>query len=295
MVEVPAEPDLGEGPKLRYYRSMQQNASPSTAPVDEINLMELWRILVRRKWLVLATLIFTLLVLVAYLLIKTPEYQASVSIRIGHVAGAGQLEAGEILTARLLAEFGEDVATGIKRETPYLKRVQGMRGVPDGLVLVSRGDRPEDAVEFLERVAERIQGTHSEVFSRNVSLISTRIETLRTERDSLERQYADISTLVERLKADDAVQASLLAMERGRLSESMIRTDAEVLAQQQKLMPPQTEPTLLLNEIVAPARPAAPKATLVLGLGLVLGLVAGVLLVFAAELIERTRRVGRSL
>jgi hypothetical protein len=136
---------------------------------DEISLLELWQILVRRKQWILFTLAVCVVAALAFIFIKAPVYQASVKLRIGQVAGTGLFEPAEELSARLLAHYGEDVADGVKRERPFLARAAAQKNVAATVELVAEADRPEDAVALLERIFEGVRNRTSRATRRTSS------------------------------------------------------------------------------------------------------------------------------
>ena len=270
---------------------MKSNPTVTEGAADQASFLELWQVLVDRKWLVFAFLVVCMVAAAAYLLLQQPSYQASVGVRIGQVAGAGQIEVPEVLASRLMGEYGEDVAAGIKREPPFLKRASAMRTVPGAIELVVQGYRPEGAAELLRRIYAEIQTSHNDAYDKNLSLVTERLDNLRQERVSLKGQYADATVLVDRLKQGDPVQAALIALERGRITAAILTLDSEILALGQKLTAPQTQPTQLLGSITAPAAPFSPRRALILLLAAILGIAGGVLLALGVEFLARTRRV----
>ncbi|MBS0357047.1 MAG: hypothetical protein JSR83_24445 [Proteobacteria bacterium] len=265
-------------------------------PDDEISLLELWQVLCRRKLWVVVSFLVCVAAGAAYAFLKSPVYEASVKLRIGQAAagqaGPGQVglfEAAEELSARLMARYGEDVAEGVKRERPFLKRATPQKGVTTTVDLVAEADTPQDAVTLLTRISDEVRKEHEGIFERNVKFLSQRLDNLDVQRAALQQQYADATALFDQLKQRDPVQAALIMQERGRLTTSIIELDAEKPAIAQRLSPPQTLPTALLGEINTPKKPAAPKKGLVLALAAVLGLMAGVMLAFVAEYVANAR------
>lgn len=274
----------------------ETTAPPTAPPDDEISLLELWQVLCRRKLWVVVSFLVCVVAGAAYAFLKSPVYEANVKLRIGQAAvgqtGPGQVglfEAAEELSARLMARYGEDVAEGVKRERPFLKRATPQKGVTTTVDLVAEADTPEDAVTLLTRISDEVRKEHEGIFERNVKFLSQRLDNLDVQRAALQQQYADATALFDQLKQRDPVQAALIMQERGRLTTSIIELDAEKPAIAQRLSPPQTLPTALLGEINTPEKPAAPKKGLVLALAAVLGLMAGVMLAFVAEYVANAR------
>lgn len=268
---------------------MHNEQPTASLPDDEISLIELWDILVRRKAWIFGCFGLCLTAVAAYLMLTPPVYQASIKLRIGQVAGAGLFEAPELMSSRLLSQYGEDVADGVKRDRPFLKRATVPKSLPSAVELVTEGDSPQDAIAILETVYADIHRTHDQTYKLNLKYLAERIDSLEAQRKTLEQQLADATTLMDQIKERDPVQASLIMLERGRIVTAITTLGAERLALAQKLMPPQTQATELLGAITAPATPAAPKKIQLIALALVLGLMAGVLLAFLAEFIDKAR------
>lgn len=273
---------------------MRQTPTPQQAyPDDEISLLELWQILARRKALILACFVLCLAGGAAFAFLKAPVYEASVKLRIGQVQGnGGLLENAEELSSRILAQYGEDVATGVKRERPFITTASVQKGVTTTVQLTAEGDTPADAARLLDDVVKGVQKTHTTMFEDNLKPIAERLKSLDEQRTALQQQYADLTQLADKLKDRDSVQASLVMIERGPITTAINQQDAERLRLSQQLTPPQTRPTELIGEIAAPAKPSKPKTALVLALAAVLGLMGGVMLAFVAEFVGKAKRRG---
>lgn len=256
---------------------------------DEISLLELWDMLMRGKYWVLACLAGSLMLGGAYLAFKAPVYEASVKVRVGQVAGGGPFESPDLLSSRLLAEHGEDVADGVKRERPFLKRASVPKSLPSAVELVTEGESPQQAVALLERIHTGIKDAHQQTYALNLKYLTERLDNLEAQRASLADQLTDATALMDQLKQRDPVQASLLMLERGRLATSITALDAERPTLAQKLSPPQTQPTELLGSIQAPTKPAAPRRSSVIALSGVLGIMLGIMTVFARAFVQSAR------
>jgi len=270
--------------------------TPPAAPYadDEISLWELWQTLVKRKWLIVSSLLVCLAAGAAFAFLKAPVYEASVKLRIGQVKqdsdnAPNLLEGAEELSSRLLAGYGEDVANGIKRERPFITKAAVQKGVTTTLQLTAEGDTPQSAADLLNKVAADVREAHQVMFVRNTQPVEQRLVQLNEQRATLQQQYTDLTQLAEQLKAKDNVQASLVMLERVPLSNSINQLDVERLALERQLAPPQTRQTELLGDIVAPAKPSKPKKGLVLALAAMLGLMGGVMLAFFVEFVAKSK------
>lgn len=260
------------------------NAKPAYEDSEaQVDVVELGRILVRRKWWVLAVLFVVIAAATVYVFYQPPVYEASVRIRIGQVANAGLLESQEMLSSRLLALHGEVIAQGIKRKRPFLDRVEPAGPI---LLLVVEGGTPIEAATLLQEIFTDIQKSHGRTYEQNLELFKEHLESIDTQRGALSRQYEQTFALVDELKKKNPVQASLLALELGRIAEAIATLNSERPGLAQKVVPPMTQRTELLGEIIAPAEPSAPRRGLVLALACVLGLMGGVTLAFIVEYID---------
>lgn len=273
-------------------QNTQQPAQPYAD--DEISLIELWQILARRKALILACFILCLAGGAAFAFLKAPVYEASVKLRIGQVKGDGAappviLENADELSSRILAQYGEDIATGVKRERPFITTASVQKGVTTTVQLTAEGDTPADAARLLDDVAKSVQKAHTTMFEDNLKPIAERLKSLDEQRTALQQQYADLSQLAEKLKDRESVQASLLMIERSPITNSLDQQATERLRLSQQITPPATRPTELIGEITAPAKPSKPKKALVLALAAVLGMMGGVMLAFVAEFVAKAK------
>ena len=271
-----------------------QPASHPTHDDDEISLLELWEILAGRKWLIFISFAVCVGVGAAYAFIKAPVYQASTMLRVGHFNVDPEqppvpLENINELSSRIMASHGENIAQGVGQGRAFIAEATVQRGSTTTLQLTAEADTPEQAAQFLQEVVAEVQRTHAANFQGNTALINERLRTLEERRSALQQQYDESTQIIDLLKERNPVQASLVMMERGPLSNSINELDAERLRLSQQMGPLQSRPTVLLGEIVAPAQPSEPKKALVLALAAMLGLMGGVMLAFGLEFVAKAK------
>lgn len=260
-------------------------------PQDELSLADLWEIVSKGKCWVFGCLLVSMVAASAYLALAVPVYEATARIRIGQVAGGGLFEVPEVVASRLLARYGEDPATGVKRPLPYLKNATVPKGLTSVVQLVAEGDTPQHAVDLLNDAFVYVRESHELIYSQALKSLDERLAYLDSQRIVLVGQISEAQSLVERLKQKDPVQASLVLIEAGRLATTVTALDAERPAIVQQRMAPQTQATALLGDIEEPAKPARPKRALVLAAAFVGGLMSGLLLALVANV---RRGSGRS-
>jgi hypothetical protein len=272
---------------------MQIRRTTTGRPDEDVDLVELWQILLRRKGLIAATVALSLLTAGAYLLFRTPVYEAAVAIQVGQVAGKGPFESAEVLHSRLLAQHGRQIGGGRTRVRPYLSRVTIPRGPAGGAIeLIAEAYAPDDAVGFLSNVIDGLRRVHTEIYEQSAKSLDERLTRMEAQRLRLETQYDEASGLIARLKQHDPVQASLVALERARLTASIIDLDNEKPDLVLKLSRPETRPTEQLSEIQAPLKPVGPGILVIIAIALVAGTTTGALLAFANEFFGRGPRLS---
>lgn len=279
---------------------MQRTQQPTLQRKDEgIDLFAFWATLVERKVLIFICFTVCLGAGIAFAYLKSPVYESNVKLRIGQIKSDGEatpslLENAEELSARLLTQYGEDIAQGIKREHPFITQATLQRGVTTTLQLTAEGATADDAARLLTDVVKAVQRDHTVLFEDNRRPISDRLQNLEEQRATLQKQYADLTALIERLKASDSVQASLMMLQRGAIVDSLNQQDMERLRLAQQITPPQTRPTELLGEIVAPAKASRPKKMLVLAFSAAFGLMMGVILAFLMDFLAKAKPPERN-
>ncbi len=262
---------------------MQTQQPQSPTYDDEISLLELWETLVKRKWIIVACFLLCLIAGAAFALLKPAVYEATATIRIGQITFGAEttaplLESPAELSTRISSQHR---GNGVQASTP--------RGATTTISLLAQAPSAEDATRSLGIVIENIKNAHQELYERSLQPIRSRLERFDLQSQQLQQQAADLTDLIDRLKEQNPVQASLLIMERNQTMQSITLQDAERLRLLQQLSPPQTRPTELIGEIVAPLKPAQPKRALILVLSGVLGLMGGVMLAFIAEFVSKAK------
>jgi uncharacterized protein involved in exopolysaccharide biosynthesis len=256
---------------------MQQTpTTQQTYSDDEINLIELWQILVKRKAWVLACFVVCALAGVAYGQLKAPIFESTIALRIGQVQ-ASLLESPQELVARLADAGTGAIKSSVTRGTNNLVTVTALSGSAHGAALA------------LEAAVERILSAHDVVYKQSTQPIRERVAQTAAQRQAVEQELVSLDQLAQRLRGTEPLQASLLVMQRTPLTQSLLQLDAERLQLLQQLSPPQTRPTEMLGQISAPSHPSQPKKWLILALAAMLGLVGGVMLAFVTELVANAK------
>lgn len=266
----------------------------SHKPQEEIGLLDILEIFLKRRALILWTFILCISAGAAYALFKPPVYEVTAQLSVGQIKididePPLPLEPPETIESRLLAAFGKNVAEGIERERPYLTEAHLRKDGSTTVELTVEGDTPEHAKELLSQIVKGVLSQHQAIYQGNITPLSLRIQNLAAQREALQQQYHDITTILSKVSETDTVQASLLMLERGPIGQSLDQQDAERLRLTQQTLAPQTRPSAVLGEITAPLDPSHPKKALVLAVAAVLGLMMSIMLAFTAEFFSRAK------
>lgn len=272
------------------HEIMSFDVSSQADPENTLGLVQVWSILARRRLWVTAILMGCLAAGGLYMILMAPVYESRVRIQIGQVAGAGPIEAPEVLATRLLARYGKSAADGIVRSRPFLTHASAQRGTAAVVELVAEGDRPDDPAQLLKTIFEETERFHGVTYSRSVQGLTDQLRLVDERRVAWKKQIDDASEALDSLKSRDPVQATLIMVERGQMLASLTALEEQRPKLIQILSAPQTQPTRLLGEIVPPRRPAYPRIVPVMVLATIAGLLGGALFAFALEFAAIARR-----
>ncbi|TDY02668.1 Wzz/FepE/Etk N-terminal domain-containing protein [Thiohalophilus thiocyanatoxydans] len=256
-----------------------QNQPPSPQqyyyPDDEISLIDLWNTLMRRKKIVIAVFALVIVVAVIYLLLTKPVYESRAMIQVGQVGSVGDVEEFSEMKQRLLAE------------SPVLDSVEKKSNNTATLV-VTNTDR-ETSQEQLDKIVNNLLDKHRNRFHDLSSPVKERRDTLQRRLSGFEHQLDELDLQINRLRADQPVQAAVLMIEKGNIIRATPELEERLAELEQALSEPRTQQTEMVGEIVSPENPIKPKPGLVMALSIILGLMLGIFAAFFAEFIAKAR------
>lgn len=275
-------------------------------PDDEINLYNLWDVLVRRRCVIAGIALLVIISGLAYALMKPVVYEFSTGIEIGQVyyaeeAGGGSyqlVESPEAAQARLEDELilrvrralfdGEEAAPKVTVQT------RTNRG---SLVLISTvREAQSEAVESLhEAIANALQEVHQRPFEREKRMALARHkpveETLFVQLDLLESQLSMFGSsrangdprevLVEIVSSQWAAD---LRREAAEARVELAKTKGNIAAVEEG-----SRPTQLAYLAKQADTPAGSGKSLILALSVVLAGMLGILTAFFAEFASNAR------
>ena len=279
--------------------AMSPNAERYDPRQDEIDLVDLWRALVRQKWVFGTIVLLTMLGAGTYLLTASPVYESRAMIQIGQVA-IGQVAIGQDAGNWTGGRFLEDANSFVRRLQEMSPENRGGalfasvsivdRPAAGIISMTVRGQNGPDAQRHLASGIEPIVAEHAAFFDAEVALLAERRARLQRQIEGLQEQMNLLQGEVPRLRAVSPVQASVLLLEVSNLTRQLPDLEDQVEEINERFLESRTYPTRLISGPTLPESPVEPKTQLILALAVVLGLILGLFGAFFAEFL----RVARS-
>lgn len=260
---------------------------------DEISLIDLWRVVVRRKKLIFTSLLVTLSLVGAWIFIAEPVYESRAVLGVGQVGQAGQVgqvEAPQLLVQRLKEEYRvKDDSEGVQK-FPMLKEVKTMEKLlPNGVEIIAQAHDAHEAQKFLTDVTVKVVKHHQKLFDIGRNEQQRQLESLQQEHDRIEQALTLVEHRISLLVGSEASLAGLLTLQKDLLVQRLPQIAQQQTALRLAMSELQSRPTVLLRKPTLPVDPVKPKPALYLTLAAVVGLMLGIFGAFFAEFVGKTR------
>lgn len=253
---------------------------------DEISLFDLWDILVRYRWRLLAVWALVVLAAAAYLAVAQPVFESRSVVRVGRVEGEFIVR-----PAILALELKERYDVGEKgRERPFMKSVKVED--TDAIVLQAEAHSAEEAQSFLLEAVSEVLEQQLLQYNDARSLRERALADLEAEIELLNGQAQQLAEVAENANVDEAVRA-LIVLQRSTLQADLPALHEKKLELQRALSRIQTYPTQVIREPTLPEHASSPRKALTLGLALVLGGMLGCLAAFLSEFLHQAKNRHR--
>jgi Chain length determinant protein len=264
---------------------------------DEISLVDLWFVVRRDRWWLLAGLLIGVAVAIAYATLSTPVYESRASIQIGNVPSPAQnapllIEDPNVLSVELIDEYGPKSINGNAR-TPYLEKKE-LKVRNNILDLAAVGHRPEAPRDLLTQIVAKILQQHQRSYANAIEPLRQRSVAIDRQIGILTTQMKELGDLVTRLKDSNPVQASLVAIERGHLYANLDQLERDRVVVQQQTTTPYVNPTQVIAKPEVQKGPVSPRKIVALVVGIVLGLLVGLLAIFLKQFAANVQRASES-
>lgn len=276
---------------------------------DEISLFDLWETL-RDGWksvaggaaLGLAGAVVTIILL-------APKYEAVAVVQVGQVGQVGQaaplqVEAPSQAIERLKSssfqlsvaedlgdqEWKELLLSSSAATTRHLA-VQVMKTTPV-IELKASASSPEQAKSIAEATIKGLARKQDEIARPMIDKMKADLSITKEKLASAEKELEILSKMAMSavVKNERFTQLSLITSLRVQKEAEVFGLRQTIMAYETALMPPATQPAKALEAVYVASKPVSPKKPLLIALGLVGGLLAGVMWVFVANAWRRARK-----
>jgi uncharacterized protein involved in exopolysaccharide biosynthesis len=281
---------------------------------DEISLFDLWEKLKDGWRYVVGGTVLGLAGAGAALIVLPPKYEAVAVVQVGQVGQVGQSAAlpsepptqtiermktpsfqrgvAEVLGDQIwIDELSRSSAATSKYLSLQLLKASVVPGAVGLIELKASADSVEKAKSIAEVSIRELAKKQDEISKPMVDKMRADLSIAKEKLASAEKELDGLNKMMMNVgvKDDRFTQLSLITSLR-------VQKEAEVFAQRQAimaletaLMPPATQSAKALEAIYVADKPVSPKKSLLLALGLIGGLLAGVVSVFFVDAWRRAR------
>ena len=230
---------------------------------DEISLIDLWFILVKRRAVLISCILVALLGSIIFTWLTTPIFESRVVLQVGHVGGYGVLESPKILIQRLIEEYRVGDSSEGSQTLPKIQDVKLEKGLEDVITITAQSYTAEEAQGLLNKVAQNILGDHQKISKEVLAQKHSVLNTLDSQIKETKDQIAVLNTRFNSLNDQhDLPLITALSQEKSNLLLSLPQLEkqrSEILISISEL---QTVPTRLLRNPTLSVSAVKPKPVL---------------------------------
>lgn len=272
---------------------------------DEISLVDLWEKLKDGWRFVLGGTVLGLAGAGVALMVLPPKYEAEAVVQVAQVGSVGQVEAPAVSIERMktatfqmaVAErsgnqrWSDDLRTSTAATGKYLM-AQLLKAAPNLIEVKSFGYSAENAKNIAEAAILGLATRQAEIARPMIDKLRLDLSIAKEKLASAEKELEGIKKMLVNVgvKDDRFTQLSLLTTLRVQKEAEVFGQRQTIMALETALMPPATQPAKAIEAVFVVDKPVSPKKGLLLSLGLVGGLLAGVVAVFFVDAWRRAKR-----
>ncbi len=255
---------------------------------DEVSLIDLWRVITKRKRFVFITVAVVFSLVGMWLLIAKPVYESRAVLGLGQV---GSIESPQLVVQRLKEEYRVKDDSEGERPLPLLSAVKIMdKTLANGIELVVQAHSAEEARQFLDSIIGTMMQRHKRLFDLGRIEQQNQLASLERHRQAIERGLGTIRERITALSRGDASLAGLLTLEQDRLIQQLPQVEQQIAVVRLAMSELQSSPTFMLRQPTLPVEPVKPKPALYMVLAGMVGLMLGIFGAFFAEFIGKMRK-----
>ena len=252
---------------------------------DEINLLDLWKIIYSEKYLVLVVTLICLAVAGIYIIFSKPIYESSVVLKIGQVGQVGQVEDVPELIERLKLDYHMNDSN---ISFPKLSKVRHLSG-KSFVEIRALGQSPEEAQKYIRDIAAKLIKDHESLYHQAVVMKKNKLKALQGQ-----LKQTHVLNKKNGMKPDmqDSQIAALVFLLDSKLNEQLIDLTERAHNLSVSLLLNNTFPTVIKLDATFPQSPIKPRKGFIIMLSILLGLMLGMLIAFGRNAM-RQNNLGR--
>jgi LPS O-antigen subunit length determinant protein (WzzB/FepE family) len=266
------------------------NTIQSYYPQDEIDLVDLWLVLRRRRRVLFAVFGATILATAALIFLPKPVFESRVVVQVGRIGNIGAIETPGVLVERLSQQYRVNDDTTGTRELPRVESVALSKGQQEILTIAARAHDAAEAQSFLSGVVNKLQSEHERILLDTTRRLQERADVLSQRIIQSREQLTALDRGVNALKPDDTKGIAILLQEKTNIIREIPGLEQEEATLRLSLSQLQTFPTRVLREPTLPEKKVKPRPMLYTAVGVVLGVMLGLFAAFFAEFAEKARQ-----
>ncbi len=296
---------------------------------DEISLFDLWEKLKDGWRFVVGGTVLGLAGAGAALMVLPPKYEAVAVVQIAQVGQIAYAQLGQVMqipsltvepatqvvermktpafqtaVAQTLGNQAwiDDLQHSANASAKYISlqviKATSAQGASSLIELKANASNPEDAKNIADASIKELEKRHSDLAKPILERMHSDLKLAKEKLVSAERELEGINKLVANaaVKDDRFTQLSLMTGLRVQKESELFAQRQAIVALEAALSAPATQPTKAIEAAFVTDKPVSPKKTLLLALGLIGGLLAGVVSVFFVDAWRRSKgeRAGRA-
>lgn len=208
---------------------------------------------------------------------KTPAFQMVVAQSLGNQAWIDDLQRSTNATAKYIS--------------PQLIKATSPQGASSLIEVKANSASPEDAKKIADASVIELATRHSELAKPLLEKMRSDLTISKEKLASVEKELEGVNKLIASasIKDDRFTQLSLMTGLRVQKESELFGQRQAIVALETALSSPATQPTKAIEAVFVTDKPVSPKKALLLALGLIGGLMAGVVSVFFVDAWRRAR------
>lgn len=265
---------------------------------DEIDLRELWNIILKFKKIIILITGSITLVTIAYAFMATPIYEAKAVLDIGSYNNTNWIENPSTVIKRLEMNYIENKNMEKKA---WLDKVFFVKGTQNLLELSALGFSKESVILYLKEIEVNISTRHQKLIDAYVDSVKIKMENLNIqkaelliEKVRLEEELNKKSNYIEKFVKENPAVAAVYsielnnyAVELKNLKNSIYNINNQLNDLKLDISSKNLKITEMLDHIVVSDHPIKPKKSLIVIVGFVTGVILSIFLAFSLEFIGK--------